>query len=238
MRSESVTNHFPPVGLDKGLDYLKKISGNMSSVISDFTNLDEAQMISFKYPPFVSETMQEYRSGRYSKDSDGFRNFNTAVTAINILKACVRLNFAIYDLRGKYKAKELELAKDDSALGRYLSTIANESSSVTKNYIETQEMKSLAYTTDADFLKIKAAAAEVKDKIHSDSKKYTLSDFEEEFISTIKYPVYNICNKFNVETRTITERATETGSNILGNIIVFALLTLLLILAGKCVTGQ
>lgn len=237
MRSESVTNHFPPICLDKGLDYLKKISGSMSSVINDFTKLDEVQMTSFKYPPFVSETMQEYRSGRYSKDSDGFRNFNTAVTAINLLKACARLNLAIYALQGKYKAKELKLEENNPSLSRYMSMIENESSTA-RNYAENQEMKSLMYATDTDLLKIKEAASDVKDKIHAYSKKYTLADFEENFISTIKYPVYNVCNKFNVETRTITEKTTETGSNILGNIAIFAILTFLLILVGKCATGQ
>jgi hypothetical protein len=238
MRSESVTKYFPPVTLYSGIEYLKRISGSMSSVISEFSKLDEVHMASFKYPPFVSETMQEYRSGRYSKDSDGFRNFNSAVTAINLIKACARLNLAIYALQDKLKSKELELAKDDSPLGRYLSTISNSTSISTKDYLESQEMKSLMYTTDTDLLKIKDAASDVKDKIHAYSKKYTLADFEENFVSTIKYSAYNICGKFMVETRTITERATDTGSNILGNIVIFAILTFLLILVGKCATGQ
>ena len=194
----------------------------MSSVIRDFSKLNEEQMVAFKYPSFVSELMQEYKDGRYSKDSDSFRNFNSAVTAINLLKACARLNLAIYALRDKYKIEEAI---------QYQNRWINQ-----RSYsIGTQDWYK---STDEDVLKIKNAAIDARDKIHGYSKKYTIEGFEENFIDTVKYGVYAICRKFMVETRTVTQKAADAGGNVLAKIIVYGLFILLFILVGKCATGQ
>lgn len=223
MRSDEIIIHFPPVRFEEGLEYLKGISGSMSSVIRDFSNLkDEQQMIDFKYPSWVSGTIQEYRDGRYSMDSDSFRNLNSAVTAINLLKTCARYNLAIYALQNRYRAEEAT---------QYQSRwITQRSYSYGSPNWHT--------STDEDVLRIKNAAIAVRDKIHAYSKKYTLPEFEQNFINTFKYTVYTTCDRFFVNTKTITEKATETGSNILGSIVAFVLFCLVFWLVAKCATGQ
>lgn len=233
MRSEEIMDEFPPIKLEKGISYLKEITGPMSSVIREFSELNDEQMVTFKYPEFVSKWMQDYREGKYSRDSDSFRKFNSAVTAINILKACAKLNITIYSLRNKYRDEEDKLASDFPSLSRYQQFLSTQ-----PPLPEKYKRMAYNYTTDADILRIKDAVIDVRDRIHSYSKKNTLDGFDDNFISTIKYGVYSICNKFSIETRTITERATETGGNIIGNIIAFALFVLLFILVGKCTTGQ
>ena len=223
MRSNEIIYHFPPIKFERGLEYLKGITGSMSSVIRDFSQLkDEQQMVDFKYPSWVSQTMQEYRDGRYSKDSDGFRNFNSAITAINLLKSCARLNLAIYALIEKYKVQEAS---------QYQSRWLQQSS---------YSFGTPAWynSTDEDVIRIKNAAIDAKDKIHAYSKKYTLNGFEEGFINTVKYSVYAICDRFFVNTKTLKEKATETGSNILGSIVAFVLFCFVFWLVAKCATGQ
>ena len=237
MRSDEVMIHFPPIKLEKGVAFLKGLSGSMSSVINDFAKLDEEQMANYKYPSFVSETMREYRDGRYSKDSEGFKNFNSAVTAINILKSCARMNLAIYALKKKYEIMEMEAAKANPALSRYQYYLSNQYS-VVNQYAYSEERKSLPYTSDADILQIKEAAINVRDKIHAYSKKHTVEGFEENFINTVKFGVYTICERFFVNTKTLTEKATETGSNIAGNIIAFVLFCFAFWLLAKCASGQ
>lgn len=238
MRSDEVFNLFPPINFEKGLKYLKGIEGLMSSVVCEFSELkNEKQMVEYKYPAFVSKVFQEYRDGRYSKDSDSYRNLNSAVTAINILKACANINLAIYALRDKYLAKETELYNKNPALSRYMSFIKNNQSSIVSNSIFTQEKTNLPYSRDADILRIKDAVIYAREKIQSYSKKYTVEGFEEDFINTVKYRVYSLCDIFGVETRTITERTVETSGNILGAIIKIGLYGLIIMLVGKCVTG-
>jgi len=230
MQSDAVVIHFPPVKFEKGLEYLKGITGSMALVVSDFSSLkDEQQMVDFKYPSWVSETMREYRNGRYSMNSDGFKEFNTAITAINLLKSCAKLNLAIYALRDKYKAEEIELAKN-SPSGRYDSS----------NYFTHSSYANPAFQSPSDenVLKIKNAAIEARDKIQAYSKKHTLPNFEQEFISTFKYTVYRICDMFFVNTKTLTEKAADTGGNCLGTIFAIFLFGLLLSLVGKCVASQ
>lgn len=218
VRSDDVVIHFPLVKFENAMEYLKGISGSMALVIREFSKLkNEQEIVNFKYPSWVSETIDEYNSGMYSKDSDGFRNFNTAITAINLIKVCAKYNLAILALQDKYKAVEVTL---------YYSRFSRPPLSYgTPNW---------HLSTDEDVLRIKNAAIAVRDKIHAYSKKYTLQGFEEDFINTFKYAVYTTCNHFFVNTKTVTEKVTETGGNIIFNTLFFIVLCALLGLVAKC----
>ena len=225
MRSDTVIIHFPPVKFQKGLEYLKGITGPMTSVIRDFSALkDEQQMANFKNPSWVSDKMREYREDRDSMNTNEFKNFNSATTAIYLLKSCAKLNLAIYALRDKYRKEEIEMAKN-----KY--NLANDTYSYW-NY-----NPNWAISTDEDVLRIRNAAVKAMDMIQSYSKKHTLPNFEQDFINTIKYSVYGICHRFSVETRTLTEKATETGGTILGSIVAFVFICFSFWLFAKCATS-
>ena len=218
VRSDDVVIHFPLVKFENAMEYLKGISGSIALVILEFSKLkNEQEIVNFKYPSWVSETIDEYNSGMYSKDSDGFRNFNTAITAINLIKVCAKYNLAILALQDKYKAVEATL---------YYSRFSRPPLSYgTPNW---------HLSADEDVLRIKNAAIAVRDKIHAYSKKYTLQGFEEDFINTFKYAVYTTCNHFFVNTKTVTEKVTETGGNIIFNTLFFIVLCILFGLVAKC----
>ena len=218
VRSDDVVIHFPLVKFENAMEYLKGISGSMALVIREFSKLkNEQEIVNFKYPSWVSETIDEYNSGMYSKDSDGFRNFNTAITAINLIKVCAKYNLAILALQDKYKAVEATL---------YYSRFSRPPLSYgTPNW---------HLSADEDVLRIKNAAIAVRDKIHAYSKKYTLQGFEEDFINTFKYAVYSTCNRFRVNTKTVTEKVTETGGNIIFNTLFFIVFCALFGLVAKC----
>ena len=75
MRSDDVVLHFPLVKFENAMEYLKGVSGPMALVVREFVKLkNEQEIMNFKFPSWVSETIHEYNSGMYSKDSDGFRN--------------------------------------------------------------------------------------------------------------------------------------------------------------------
>ena len=218
MRSEDVVIHFPLVKFENAMEYLKGVSGPMALVVREFSKLkNEQEIVNFKFPSWVSETINEYNSGMYSKDSDGFRNFNTAITAINFIKLCAKYNLAILALQDKYKAVEVTL---------YYSRFSRPPLSYgTPNW---------HLSTDEDVLRIKNTAIAVRDKIHAYSKKYTLQGFEEDFINTFKYAVYSTCNRFRVNTKTVTEKVTDTGGNIIFNTLFFIVLCALFGLVAKC----
>ena len=168
MRSDDVVLHFPLVKFENAMEYLKGISGSIALVVREFLKLkNEEEIVNFKYPSWVSETIHEYNSGMYSKDSDGFRNFNTAITAINFIKLCAKYNLAILALQDKYKTAEATLYYSHFSRPSY-------SSYGTPNW---------HLSADEDVLRIKNAAIAVRDKIHTYNKKYTLQGFEEDFIS-------------------------------------------------------
>lgn len=218
VRSDDVVIHFPLVKFENAMEYLKGVSGSIASVVHEFVKLkNEQEIVNFKFPSWVSETIHEYNSGMYSKDSDGFRNFNTAITAINLIKVCAKYNLAILALQDKYKAVEATL---------YYSRFSRPPLSYgTPNW---------HLSTDEDVLRVKNAAIGVRDKIHAYSKKYTLQGFEEDFINTFKNAVYTTCNHFFVNTKTVTEKVTETGGNIIFNTLFFIVFCVLLGLVAKC----
>ena len=218
MRSEDVVIHFPLVKFENAMEYLKGVSGPMALVVREFSKLkNEQEIVNFKYPSWVSETIDEYNSGMYSKDSDGFRNFNTAITAINLIKVCAKYNLAILALQDKYKSVEATL---------YYSRFSRPPLSYgTPNW---------HLSADEDVLRIKNAAIAVRDKIHAYSKKYTLQGFEEDFINTFKYAVYSTCNRFRVNTKTVTEEVVDTGGNFICNILFFICFCVLFWLVAKC----
>ena len=218
VRSDEVVIHFPLVKFENAMEYLKGVSGPMALVVREFSKLkNEQEIVNFKYPSWVSETIHEYNSGMYSKDSDEFRNFNTAITAINLIKVCAKYNLAILALQDKYKAVEATL---------YYSRFSRPPLSYgTPNW---------HLSADEDVLRIKNAAIAVRDKIHAYSKKYTLQGFEEDFINTFKYAVYSTCNRFRVNTKTVTGKVTETGDNIIINTLFFIVFCTLLGLVAKC----
>ena len=206
MRSDDVVLHFPLVKFENAMEYLKGISGSIALVVREFLKLkNEEEIVNFKYPSWVSETIHEYNSGMYSKDSDGFRNFNTAITAINFIKLCAKYNLAILALQDKYKTAEATLYYSHFSRPSY-------SSYGTPNW---------HLSADEDVLRIKNAAIAVRDKIHAYSKNYTLQGFEEDFINTFKYAVYSTCNRFRVNTKTVTEEVVDTGGNFICNILFF-----------------
>ena len=218
VRSDDVVIHFPLIKFENAMEYLKGVSVPMALVIREFSKLkNEQEIVNFKYPSWVSETIDEYNSGMYSKDSDGFRNFNTAITAINLIKVCAKYNLAILALQDKYKAVEATL---------YYSRFSRPPLSYgTPNW---------HLSADEDVLRIKNAAIAVRDKIHAYSKKYTLQGFEEDFINTFKYAVYSTCNRFRVNTKTVTEEVVDTGGNFICNILFFICFCVLFWLVAKC----
>ena len=218
VRSDEVVIHFPLVKFENAMEYLKGISGSMALVVREFLKLkNEEEIVNFKYPSWVSETIHEYNSGMYSKDSDGFRNFNTAITAINLIKVCAKYNLAILALQDKYKAVEATL---------YYSRFSRPPLSYgTPNW---------HLSADEDVLRIKNAAIAVRDKIHAYSKNYTLQGFEEDFINTFKYAVYSTCNRFRVNTKTVTEEVVDTGGNFICNILFFICFCVLFWLVATC----
>ena len=75
MRSDDVVFNVPLVKFENAMEYLKGVSGPMALVVREFVKLkNEQEIMNFKFPSWVSETIHEYNSGMYSKDSDGFRN--------------------------------------------------------------------------------------------------------------------------------------------------------------------
>ena len=218
VRSDDVVIHFPLIKFENAMEYLKGVSGPMALVIREFSKLkNEQEIVNFKYPSWVSETIDEYNRGMYSRDSDVFRNFNTGITAINLIKVCAKYNLAILALQDKYKAVEATL---------YYSRFSRPPLSYgTPNW---------HLSADEDVLRIKNAAIAVRDKIHAYSKKYTLQGFEEDFINTFKYAVYSTCNRFRVNTKTVTEKVTETGGNIIFNTLFFIVFCALFWLVAKC----
>ncbi|WP_111897396.1 hypothetical protein [Pseudoprevotella muciniphila] len=199
--------------MDKALVYLQGLTG-FNDLVDSFSKMNDKQRADFKYPSYVSETMNKFKSGdrRYNKNSDYYRNLNTIVTAINILKACANLNMAIISMSDKYKTKNISY-----------------------HYLYAQSFSSYA---NEDVLRIKKAAIEAKNRINCFSKKYTIQGFEESCINTVKYGVYAICNKFMVETRTITQRTTEVGTNIIMSIIGFVVFCLAFWVLAKCASGH
>ena len=218
MTSDHILISFPPINFERALTYLKNMSGPLSSLIDDFSNLSEEQMASYNYPPYVSRMKTDYLNDKFGKDSAGFKSFNSAILAINLLKACAKLNLAIYTLRDKYKAMELQSNRGYVGVS-YYSTPAWYNS------------------TDEDVLRIKNSAIAVRDQLHGYSKKYTVDGFEENFINTIKYSVYSICDKFFVDTKTVTEKATEAGANVAGTIMAIVIFCSLFWLVAKCATS-
>ena len=220
MKSDQVIIIFPPIKLEDLLTYLRNL--RYSYLISDFFNLNEFEMAEYKTPSSLSETKNRIENRRYGKDSADFKDYNTFATAFNMIKACAKLNVAIYAMKEKYYKEEMQRPHyssysnfNDSLIGRYWGN-----------------------TTDEDALRIKSAANAIKEKIHYYSKKYTVDDFEEKFVNKFKYSVYSICKLFDVETRTLTERATDTGTNILFHVIAFVLFCLLFAFVAKCATGN
>ena len=175
-------------------------------------------MVSYSFPKYVSERKERILNSRYGKDSADFKDFNTVVTAIIIMKSCAKLNQAIYALRDKCIESESKRPRYSSSYDSYSYT-------------------SWYNSTDENVLKIKNAAILVRDNIHNYSKKYTVEGFEEEFVNKIKYSVYAICNKFFVETRTLTERATDTGASIIGYIVAFIIFCFLFWIIVQCACG-
>ena len=219
MKSNQVTIIFPPIKLEELLTYLHNL--RYSYLISDFFKLSVDEMAEYKTPSSFAYTKERIENSRYGRDSADFKDYNTFATAFGFVRSCAKLNVAIHGLKEKYRAEEI-------ARARYL-PYYNDRDSLTNYW---------ANTTDECALKIKSAANIIKKGIHSYSKKYTLEDFEEKFINKFKYSVYVICHNFGIETRTLTEKAADTGSNILLNIIAFALFCLVFSFVAKCATGN
>ena len=219
MRSGDILFQFPPIELEKPLAYLRDLPYNsIYEVIVKFSNLSEEEMANFSFPEKVSKIKKEYLDSRYGKDSYGYKDFNTAVLAIIFIKACAQINRAIYALRDKYAAQEAKYPRGFSSY-------------------ESIPFPIWYKSTDEDVLKIKNAAIKTKDGINNYAKKYTLDGFEENFINTFKYQVFYICERFDIETRTFTQQATDAGENILIHVVGFILFVAVFFLMVKCACG-
>lgn len=216
MTSYQVTSVFPPIELEKPMAYLSNL--RYSTLIPDFFKLSDVEIVSYTSPPEYKRILES------SNSSNSSRDFNTLVTAKSFILLCAKVNVAIYSLKEKYLAKESKYSAlvDPSIVFR--------SSMLPK--------ENWAYTTDEDVLKIKRAVIVLKDYIQNYSRKKVADDFENNFINTFKYQVYDLCRTFGVDTRTIKEKASDTGTDIFANIILYGILFFLFILVAKCATGS
>lgn len=232
MRSDEILTHFTPIKFEDAKAYLNNMKGCLGSLCREFAQLPEEEMANYKYPDYVSHLRTEIENSRHGRYSADYKYYNTAVTAINLLRNCAQINMAIHAFLEKYKAQEIELAEKNPTLSRYQDYLNNQSS-----FPEKYTRIDWHNSTDESVLKIKNAAIQARDQIHGYSKKYTIDGFEEDFINTIKYKVYSICDKFMVNTKTIGEKATDTGASAIGGILHFALLLLLFFLVAKCASN-
>lgn len=218
MKSQQVTIVFPPIPLEKPIDYLRKL--HYSNLIPDFFTLDESGMAAYETPSCFDTTRQGILDGRYGKESADYKNYNTFATAFYLIRACAKINVAIYALKEKYRTEEKRLPYN-----------------ITDSFSYSIIGEIWDNTTDEDALRIKSAAVDAKNRIQTYSPKYTSEDFEEGFINLLKYPVYEICHKFGVDTRTLTQKSCDLGANVLFNIISFAIFCLAFGLLAKCATS-
>lgn len=219
MRSSDVQIHFPLIKTDEALAELKRMTYNFSSIIDDYSKLSDEQRASFEYPSYVSRMRSDIINGRYGKDCADYRNINTFLTGMGILRSCAQINNAIHALEEKYSAQE---SKNHYRYASYSSFSS----------------PSWYNSSDPEVLAIKNQAIAARDKIHNFSKKYTVEGFEENFINKVKYSVYVICNRFMVDTRTLGQKTEDASINIFARIVVYGGFFLLFFLVGKCATGQ
>lgn len=224
MRSNDVFINFPLIKLEKPLSYLRDLK--YSFLISNFFTLTEGEMATYDYPTSISRLREQLNNSRYLDSAYHDKDFNSFVTALGLVKACANINVAINSLYLKSKEKELELIK---MIGVYCYN-----NSYNNHYYDSCYFDK----NDEDIIKIKIAANEVKERIHGYSKKYTIEGFEDNFINSIKYQVYTICDRFHIETRSITERATEKGIDIITWIVLFVLFCVFFSFIAKCATGN
>lgn len=219
MKSDEVTIIFPPIKLEEPLNYLKNL--RYSYLISGFFKLSEKEMLEYETPSSILSTRREIEDSCYSKDSDTYIEFNTFVTTYNLIRKCLNLNSAINTLREKYKLEEI----------------------ARKRYRQQSPFDSLIHTvwyrtSDPDALEIKRLAISAKERIQGYNKKYVTTDFENLFINKIKYQVYVICDRFRIDTRTLTEKTTDTGINLLIYVIGFVVLCVVFYLIGKFASAK
>ena len=221
MRSYEILSYLPPINLEKALAYLNNLPfSDLYYEVKSFSKLSEDGMANYSFPKEVSEIKERILNSRYGKDSGNYKDFYTTTTAISILRACARINIAIYALHNRCVAQEAKIP-------RYLKD----------SYENYSSCLSLHDTNDKEIMNIKDAATKAKEWINYYSKKYTIDGFEENFINTLKYNVYSICERFNVETRTLTQRATDAGEDFLIKVVLFLLFVGVFFLMAKCACG-
>lgn len=215
MNSSDVSIAFKPIDLNESLHYLEAFGGSgLSSVVQDFVQLSEEEMVNYKYPDYVYEIREEIIDSYYGKNSDRYIRFNTILTAISLIKSCAQINIAIYDLINKCEEQEKIFGTAHTYGPIYWFA-----------------------SKDEDVIRIKKAAIATRDKIHGYSKKYTVDDFEEKFIDKIKYQVYVINDRFLVDTRTIGQKTQDFGIEVFGRVILYGLFFLLFFIVAKCMSG-
>lgn len=217
MLSDDILIHFKPIDLTEAIAYLNDLPyTNIYDVKYKFSKLSEEDMANFVYPASVHNERERLENSYYGKESADFKTFNTIITTINLIKACAKINVAIYNLQAKYRKFERQ-----SGINSYTPF----------------STPSWASSTDEDVLKIKNAAINARDRIHGYSKKYTIEGFEQKFIDKIKWSVYVINNTFRVDTRTIGEKAEDASANVIGVVVGFGILVLVFFLMSKCATS-
>lgn len=218
--SDSVYSTFKLIDLKDALQYLKDMPTMvLHSQVQMFVSLTEEEMAEYTYPRSFDEAEEQILNNREGRSSQTYKEYNTIVTAMNMIIACARINLAIKALHAKYKNIEIKHGLKNSSLYRDESNI------------------SFYKSSEPDVLKIKNLAIKARDRIHNYSKSYTTGDFEKEFVNKLKYKVYAICNVFFVETRTIGQKAEDAGSDFLMKLIMFGLFVLVFFLVAKCATS-
>lgn len=217
MTSDYILIVFKPIDLNEAVQYLKGYHyTELCVVVRDFIELTEEEMANYKYPDTVYSIKEGILDSRYGKDSNRYRDFNTLITGISLIKSCAQINVAIYTLQKKYKEYELLYGT---------------------SYHSYSSMTHWFNSTDEDVLRIKDAAIVARDKINGFSKKYTIDGFEENFINKIKYSVYAINRTFMIDTRTIGQKTEDFGIEVFGRIVLYGVFFLLFFLVAKCASG-
>lgn len=183
------------IQLEKPIEYLNNKSILYPSLIYEFTGLSEEQMASFKFPGYVSEQRKRILNSRYGKDSYDYKDFYTATTAITILIRCARINQAIHDLCSQYRRK---LSYNTYSLESYFPSNCEKA------------------------IYLKNTIVELRDWLNCYNKKYTVDDFENDFISHINFGVRSLCYTLLIDTESPMKLKAERAiNNSLGCMVFF-----------------
>ena len=217
MNSNDILRQFRIIELKDAISYLtdsRLLYSGLYGVVQQFVALPEDQMSCYKFPRVVGERKQEIID-HYGKNSDDYKQFNTVLTGISLIVCCAQINQAIRALYSKYKQKE----------DKYR---------FTSSYSSYYNVPNWSLSKDPDVLSIKYTAITARDEIHGYSRKYTVDDFEKDFIDKVKIGVYDICFVFSIDTQSLGEKIEDASWNIGAGVVVYGIIFLLFFLMATC----